>query len=95
MLSVSLSEEALSRLRGLVEENGQGSVVRFREYRTGTPCCRKAAPGLTIDDAPGEDDVTLDAHGLTFVAEPDFVDVYGEDLTVAVEESRLIVVRPD
>jgi Fe-S cluster assembly iron-binding protein IscA len=95
MFSLSITESARNKLAELLKENGPQSVVRFREYQTGTPCARKIVAGLTIDDEKGEDDLSQVVEGLTFVAEPDFVDIHGSRFAIALDDDERFSLSPE
>jgi hypothetical protein len=95
LFDITVSPEALDKLKTLVGENGKDSFIRFREYKTGTPCSRKIVPGLTIDYQRSDEDLAGEVLGLTFVAESDFVDIYGKSFSIDLKEERLVVVGPE
>lgn len=91
MLTISISEDALRRVKSIAESEGEGAMVRLRQFQTGTPCCRKTVLGLAIDEQTDED-VAIEQHGLTFIAEKDLLDQYGSKFTVSLDDKLMPVV---
>ena len=64
---VSLTPTAAEKIRELMAEDGESSVLRVAIQGGG---CSGFQYGLGFDSGPVEDDVTLEQHGVSIVVDP-------------------------
>lgn len=91
MFSVSVSSAAAEKIKELLGQQENGSVVRIREYATGTPCARKMFLGLTFD-CKEDDDVEGSSAEFSFIAAEDIIYRFGSQFTVDLCENKNFVV---
>ena len=91
MFTVKIDDELLAKLREMLEDEDDGSVVRIREYKLGGGCRTRIILGLAIEDLDEDEDETIDVDGVTFAAEGDFLLRYGREFAVKVDDGRMVV----
>lgn len=91
MLNITVSADAVARLKNLLENEDGDACVRIRETQVGTPCKRQIVLRLSIDERE-DDDVGGQAAGLPFAASPDLLEQYGERFSVSLDENQMPVV---
>lgn len=91
MFTVKIDDELLAKLREMLEDEDDDSVVRVREYKLGGGCRTRIILGLAIADLDEDEDETIEIDGVTFAAEADFLLRYGREFAVKVEDGRMVV----
>ena len=87
-MNVTVTSEAASKLRALLDEEGEDAVVRVRETKVGSPCKRKFVLKLSIDERE-DDDVEVEVDSLPFVISKDLIDQYGKNFSVILDEQQI------
>jgi len=94
MSTITLSPEVAKKFHDLLQEEGEGSCVRIREYKRGSACHAKLVLGMSIDEMDDMDDVLLaEIDGMKFIASEDFSDQYGKSFHIH-DEDGMVVVTP-
>jgi Fe-S cluster assembly iron-binding protein IscA len=92
-MHINLSDEAASKLRALLDEEGGASCVRVRESKIGSACKSRIVLRLSIDER-SDDDLEVPAQSVPFVIDRDLADQYGENFIVALDEHQAFTVTP-
>lgn len=90
MLQIKADPEVLEKLAAILRSKPDGACVRLREYTIGAACHAKRILGPAIDKSP-EDEERVTVGGITFVAEPDFLDTHGNSFALEMENCTLLV----
>ena len=94
MFRISTDTSMLDKLRGMLEDEEEGTCVRLREYKVGGGCHAKIMLGLGMDEPDEDDDVRMDIDGVPFVAEKDFLSKYGTSFTLGFNDNKEVLLLP-
>ncbi|MDR2669572.1 MAG: ErpA-related iron-sulfur cluster insertion protein [Desulfovibrio sp.] len=92
-MHITISDEAASKLRTLLGEEGDAACVRVRESKIGAACKSRIVLRLSIDER-SDDDLEAPAQSVPFVIDRDLADQYGENFVVALDEHQAFTVVP-
>lgn len=87
-MNITVTTEAATKLRALLDEEGEDSVVRVRETKIGSACKSKFVLKLSIDERE-DDDVETEVESIPFVINKELVDQYGKSFSVSLDEHGL------
>ncbi len=90
-IDVSITDDAASRLRMLLVDEDEDTVVRIREPQSFTAYCRWDILVLSIDERE-DDDAEGEARAIPFAIDRELVDRYGEAFFVCLDENDTLVV---
>ncbi|GHT87221.1 hypothetical protein FACS1894116_01090 [Betaproteobacteria bacterium] len=90
-MNITLTDDAATRLRTLLENEGEDACIRIRETKIGAACKARIVLVLSIDEREDED-VEEEAGALPFVINSDLVDQYGEAFSVSLDGMKVPVV---
>lgn len=91
MFTVKIDDELLGKLREMLEDEDDDSIVRVREYKLGGGCRTRIILGLAIEELDEDEDEKIEIDGVPFAAEADFLLRYGREFSVALEDGRMVV----
>ncbi len=91
-MKVTLENGAADLLRNLLQEEGDGVVIRLREAKIGNACKSVIVLRAGIDERES-DDVETVADSLPIVMSEDFAEQYGQDYAISLDEHGMPVVR--
>lgn len=90
MAFLSITDEALARLKTLLAAEDHNACVRLRTYSCGTCCSASIILGLSIDELDESgDEVLATLHQIRFIAERDFSRWYGEKFSISIQDARV------
>jgi iron-sulfur cluster insertion protein len=95
MFSIELTSEALDKLRNMLRDND--SCVRLREFKVGCSCSAKIELNLGLDEMNEDEDEKLMLGDVPFIAEKDFLEKYGTQFQITMNETGdfALAVRKD
>lgn len=93
MLTVKADPAILEKLKTLLADEPEGTCIRIREYVVGAACHAQRLLGPSTDEKDELEDVCTELSGISFIASESFLNTYGHDFELFLEEGRLGV-RP-
>lgn len=90
MFNVTIQEGLTDKLQEMIEDEGDDYCVRLREFKIGSGWHSKIVLGLSIDEFNEDDDTKISINGIEIIAENEFIDKYGKDYTIAINENNVI-----
>lgn len=90
MLKIQIDNDVLSKLRTMLKSEPEGTCVRLREYTIGAACHAQRVLGPSLD-IPQDTLERATVEGITFVADPEFVEMHGNNFILEIENGILTV----
>jgi len=97
MFNITLSDNAVHKLRDLIGQHGTSDTTYLRMYVAGGGCSGFRY-GMALDNKLHEGDEVLDANGIKVVADPNsvqYLDGSSVDYTESVAGSGFVVSNPN